>query len=93
MDGDVVAAAEQGEVVQVGGSAAGPVVEVVGVAPVVGPVTAGEDASAVAVDEGAALGGGDDAGAASEVEDFGAAVHDHASDGGVAAEPAARSRW
>ena len=83
----MVAAAEQGEVVEVGGSAAGPVVEVVGVAPWVGAVAAGEDAARVAVDEGAALRGGDDTGAAAEVEDLRHTVHEHAPDVGVAAEP------
>ena len=83
----MVAATEQGEVVEVGGSAAGPVVQVVGVGPRGGPVAAGEDAAAVAVCQGAALGGGDDAAAPAEVEDLGAAAHEDAADGGVAAEP------
>jgi hypothetical protein len=54
VDLSVVVAAEEGEVVEVGGAAVGPVFEVVGVAPAGWAVAAGEGAAVVAGDEGAA---------------------------------------
>ena len=60
MDRAMMGAAEQGQVVEVGGAAMEPVSEVVGFAPGRGPVAAGHHTAAVADDQGGALGGGDD---------------------------------
>jgi hypothetical protein len=85
----VVLVAEQDEVVQVGQSAVGPVPDVVGDALGGGSVAALDDASAVADDQGAPLGGGDDAGGPSDVERVGAAgAQDDQVDGGVAGQSA-----
>jgi len=51
----VVAPAEEGEVVERGGPAVGPVFDVVGVAPAWGPVTAAPGAASVADDQRSAL--------------------------------------
>ena len=83
----VVAAAEQHQVVEVGGAAVLPGCEVMRVAPAGRPLAAGEGAVPVTVHEGASLGFGDEAGVAAEVEDLLLAVHDHAADRTVAGEP------
>jgi hypothetical protein len=57
VDHDVVAAAEQAEIVEVGGATVDPVLQVVRVGPFDRAVTAGEDAAAVTVGEGPALRG------------------------------------
>lgn len=72
----VVASADEGEVVEVGGSAAEVGHEVVGIGPFGWPVTAGDDAASVAVAERSALRGGGEAGAAAEVEDLRSVHHD-----------------
>ena len=76
MDEDVVGAAAEFEVVEVGAAALGPGGFVVGVAPAGGAVAAGEDAVAVAGGDGAALGGAGEADAASEVEDLAVGAED-----------------
>ncbi len=65
----VVVPAEELEVVEVGGAAAGPVRDVVGLAVVGGPVAAGGLAVPVAYDEGFPLRGARVAGGAADVED------------------------
>ena len=72
VDVDVVSAAQQDQVVVVGGAAVLPVVDVVGVAPAHGAVAAGEPAAAVACSDLAEQGARDGVGGASEV--FGCAV-------------------
>ena len=64
----VVVAAEQGEVVDVGGAAVGPVGDVVSLALARGPVTAGEGTAAVSGGQGDGLAGGGDPGGPAEVE-------------------------
>jgi hypothetical protein len=64
----VVVAAEQDEVVQVGGSAVGPVDDVVGDAPGGWAGAAGEGAAAVSGGEGGELGGGGGAVFAADLE-------------------------
>src|SRR5690242_14234773 len=64
----VVGGAEQGEVGQVGGSAVGPVADVVWFAPGGWAVAGRADAAAVAESEGFALGGAGGAAGAAEVE-------------------------
>ena len=62
----------------VGGWAVG--VEMVGVAPFGRPVAARKSAAAVADDDGAVLGGAEQAGSAAEVEEFTVGAHDHSAD-------------
>ena len=83
----VVSAADEGEVVEVGGAALGPVPQVVGVAPGCGGGAAGDDAGAVAGDQCAALGRGDGADGVAEVEDLAVAADQGGLDDGVAEEP------
>jgi hypothetical protein len=85
--GDVVAAAAQLEVVEVGGAAVDPVDPMVGVAPLGGHGAAGFDAGVVAGVERPSLHGGGLTGAPADVEDFRSAAHDHAPHGGVAGQP------
>ena len=66
----VVVAAEEGEVVEVRFAAVGPVFDVVGVTPAWRSVAALPGAAAVAGGEGAALGWGDAAGAAADIQHF-----------------------
>ena len=73
VDEDVVEAAEEYQVVEVGWSVVFPPHDVVGVACVVGAVAAGEGAAAVECAQGAALGAVGVAGGAAEVE-FGGGV-------------------
>lgn len=88
VDHPVVSSAEQGEVVEAGVAAVGPVVEVVGVAHQWGAGAAGGGAVGVAEDEGAPEGGGDQALGAADVEDLAVG----AEDGGMrAASQASRS--
>src|SRR5690348_7623649 len=70
VDHDVVAAAEQAEVVEVGRPAVDPVVQMVGVGPFDLAMTAGEDAAAVAVSQGAPLRGRDHPCPVTQVEDL-----------------------
>jgi hypothetical protein len=84
---DVVAAAAQLEVVEVGGPAVDPVDSVVGVAPFGWYFAAGFDAGAVAGVERASQRGGGLTSAPADVEDFRSAAHDHAPHGGVAGQP------
>jgi hypothetical protein len=68
VQGAVVVAAEQDHVVQGGGSAVGPVVDVVGVAVGGGAGAAGVDAAAVSDAEGFELGGCGESVGSSDVE-------------------------
>ena len=70
----VVGSADQGQVVQVGGAAMQPMLEMVGFAPGQGSRAAGEDTAAVADDQGGALGGGDDSGGAADLQGLGGAA-------------------
>jgi hypothetical protein len=88
VDGAVVVAAEQGEVVEGGVAAVGPVGEVVGVAHQGWAGAAGEGAVLVAGHEGGPQGGGDQAVGAAEVEDLAGGAVDGGDDLGVAGEPA-----
>ena len=88
----MVVAAEQDGVVEVGGAAVGPVVDVVGVAPARWSVAAGEGAAAVAQHEGASERAGDEAALSADVEDLAGAAEDGGEDGGVAGEAAHRVR-
>ena len=90
MDDGVVAAAEQGAVAQVGGSAVEPVRDVVGLAPHRWDGAAGIAAALVAVGKGAALGGGEEALGVAEVEDLGAGAEDHRDDAGLAGQASHR---
>jgi len=83
-------ATEEGEVVEVGGAALLERDEVVGFAPAVRAVAAGEDAAAVADDEASALGGGGEAAGSADIEDLAAGIHEHSADGAVAGEPLKR---
>nr|WP_306748330.1 hypothetical protein [Saccharothrix yanglingensis] len=76
--------AGQGEVVQVGGAAVGPVLDVVGVAPLGWSVAVGEGAGPVAGVQRAALGGAHGSLGAAGVEYFGVAAEDDGEDCGVA---------
>src|SRR5215475_3034874 len=87
VDGAVVGPAEQGQVVQVGKAAVGPVGEVVGVGPGGWAVAAGEDAAAVAHDQCGAQRGWDGAGAPADVQRLAGAVGDDPGDPGVAGDP------
>ena len=81
----VAAAAEQGQVVQVGGAVvAEPFVEVVGLAPTRGPVASGPHASAVTNDLCPLLGGVDAVTTPTHVKWLGGTAQDHRDDGGVA---------
>lgn len=82
----VVAAAEKGEVVEVGFAAVCPVVAVVGVAPAWRPVTAFPAAASVADDQSPALGCGDGAGTPPDLEDFCRPCGDDTRDPGVTEE-------
>ena len=88
----VVADAEGDEVVDVGGSACLPGVDVVDLAAVHGDLAAGEGAVSVAEADGVALCGGGEASAASEVQDLGLAAEDDGQDLRVAQQPAQLSR-
>jgi len=88
VDESVVVAAEEGEVVQAGGAAVGPVVEVVGVAHEWWAGACGEGAVLVAGDQGAPEGGGDQAVQAADVEDLAATSEDDRDHLGVAGEAA-----
>ena len=68
VDEVVVSVAEQGEVVELGGAAVGPVLHVVGVAAAWSSGAAGEAAAAVAEVQGAAHGFGDGVGEPADVE-------------------------
>jgi len=83
---EVVAAASELEVGHVGGAMGGPVEDVMAVAPVGGCGAAGFDTAAVADPERATLCGGDEPGAAAEVDHLGTAAHEDAADRGVAGE-------
>jgi hypothetical protein len=74
--GDVVAAADEDEVVEVGAAVVRPGVEVVDVAPFGWCVAAGVDTAAVAEAHGAALSARGEAAAAPDVEDLAAVAHD-----------------
>jgi len=60
--------AHQGQVPEVGGAAVDPVPPMMALAPGQGPITAGEDAAAVADGQGAPLGWGDGPGGPAEVQ-------------------------
>jgi hypothetical protein len=68
MHGPMMGSAHQDQVVQVGGAAIQPVLDVVGLAPGQGAVTAGEDTAAVAHGQGGPLGGLDDSGGPADVQ-------------------------
>src|SRR4051794_4550261 len=85
-DFDVVAGAEEDQVVDVGGSVVGPGGDVVDVAQVAGHRAAGDDAADVAGVEGGFLGGGGEAVGAAQVQDGAVLVEQDASDAGVAGE-------
>ncbi|MDA4102933.1 hypothetical protein MMON44395_15255 [Mycolicibacterium monacense DSM 44395] len=82
----VVVGADQDEVVEVGGSAVFPVLDVVGVQSA-GGFAAGDHAGAVAVFEGAPQAAGDQAGGASGANGLSVAFEPHFA-GGVAAQVA-----
>jgi hypothetical protein len=86
VDEGVVVAAGEGEVEQAGGSAVGPVLDVVGVAPVGGSSAVWVGAAFVAGPEGGEQGWGDQAFGASDVEGLAVAAKDDGHDGGVAGE-------
>src|SRR3954454_3798074 len=88
VDDSVVVAAQQGEVVQAGGAAVGPVSEVVGVAHQRWSGAAGEGAVPVADDQGGPERGGDQAVEASDVEDLALGAEDGGDDLGVTGQPA-----
>ena len=88
VDGNVMEAAEQAEIREVGGAPVGPVFEVVGVAAPRSAGAAGERAPAVAVLQRAALRVGDGPGEPPEVEGFGAGPEDDGHDPRVARQPA-----
>jgi hypothetical protein len=71
MDGPMMGPAQQDQVVQVGGAAIQPVLEMVGFTPGQGPITAGEDTAAVTHGQGGPLGGLDDSGGAADVQGLG----------------------
>ncbi len=79
----VMEAAQQRGVVEVGGAAVGPRVNVVGFAPLGWPVAGGEGAAAVAGGEGEALRGAGEAPRAAEVEHGAAGVEDGGNEVGV----------
>lgn len=81
-------AAQQHQVVEAGGSAVGPVEDVVGVAGDGEAVAAGEGAVLVAQDEGEPDRGGDQAAGATDVEDLALAAEDGGDDLGVAGQAA-----
>src|SRR4051794_41330207 len=83
-DFDVVAGAEEDQVVDVGGSVVGRGGEVVDVAQVTGHRAAGDDAADVAGVEGGFLGGGGEAVGAAQVQDGAGLVEDGAGAAGVA---------
>ena len=74
MDGAMVRSADQGQVVQVGGAAVEPMLEMVGFAPGRGPLAASHRTTAVADDQGGPLGGGDDPGGAADLQGLGGAA-------------------
>ena len=88
VDEGVVGAAEQDPVVEAGGSAVGPVGDVVHVAPAGRPVAAGEGAAEVAELDGASEFFGEDPDGAADVERHPGGVQQHRQDGGVAGDPA-----
>ena len=84
----VVFAAEQDEVVEVGGAAVGPVDDVVGVAHDRWAGAAGEGAVSVAGDQGAPQGGGDQSVGAADVEDLAVGAEADRDELGVAGQAA-----
>ena len=86
----VVLVAEQDEVVEVGGSAVGPVDDVVGLALGWPAVAAGDDAFLVPGDQRPPLGGGDGSAEPAEFEPFGFAAEVGGADVGVAEQPEQR---
>ena len=76
----MVVAAEEAEVVEVGGAAVGPVDDVVGVTPAWVSSAAGDDTVSVPGDEGPSGGGGDDPGFATDIDYFRFGVPDDAAD-------------
>ena len=93
VDHVVVMGAEQGPVVGSGGSAAGPVGDVVGFAPGGGDGAAGEGAALVAGDEGFAEVGREEPGGPADVQDPSLAAEQDGDDVGVAGDlPHGRGR-
>jgi hypothetical protein len=89
----VMVGAEQEAVVQVGVAAGGPgLIGVVGFAPGSGDVAAGGAADPVADGEGLALGGGEQAAGAAQVEGLGVAAEDVRDEAGGAREAAGFAR-
>jgi hypothetical protein len=88
----VVMGAEQGGVVEVGGSALGPFDPVVGLGPGPGDVAALGFTRRRSQEQGSALGGGEEAFLASEVENFGRAAEDRGDDVGGAGQAACLGR-
>ncbi len=88
VQGTVVAAAQQYQVVQVGGASVDPVDEVMAFAPGGRPIAAGVHTPRVTNDQGAAQRGVDGAGAAPDVEDLARAVGDDPADAGIARQAA-----
>ena len=87
----VVPATEETEVAETGGSSVRPVGDVMGVAPAVGSVASRVGATPIPGDQGAADGGGDDAGGAAHVE-HSTSVGDDSGDRGVTGDPLRRFR-
>ena len=83
---EVVASTAELEVGDVGGSVGGPVDDVMPVAPGTRRRAAGFDTAAVTHPERSALCGGDETGAAPDVEDFALAAHEDPADRSVAGE-------
>ena len=86
VDPGVVVGAEQGQVGQGGGPAVGPVLDVVGVAPLRWSPASGEGAPCVAGPECGLQGGGDQAFGAPDVQGLALAAQHDRDDGGVAGE-------
>ena len=82
----MVETAGEGEIFDVGSAAVGPRVDVVGFAPVGGPVAGWEGTAPVAGGEGEALGGAGGAAGAAEVQHGSAGVEDSGNDLGVGGE-------
>src|SRR5918995_1701879 len=83
----MVPGTEQHQVVDPGGAAVVPEAHVVALAPVGGPVAAGETAVPVPDHQGVEQGGGDGAGGAAVVEDGGPPGGHHPVQGGIAQQP------
>ena len=86
MDLGVVAGADEGQVLDVGSAAVAPVDDVVCFAVVRWRCAARYDAAAVAGDQGAALGGGDGADVAAQIQDGAAGGEEGLLQGGIAAQ-------